>query len=278
MTICALQVRPSDASRLGILTTTASGRVIHFEEKPRQPKGTLASMGIYCFQTDVLRHWLALDARDSGSSHDFGHDLVPHMVAKGASVYAYQFDGYWMDVGTVQAYWEANMQLLVHTPPLDLYDRGWVIHTRSEERPPAKVQAGAVVKRSLISHGCIVEGTTDSSVLSPGVYVGPGALVRDSIIMTDSRIEAGAVVVRCILDKEVVVAQGCTVGSETDVAVNETFPDTINTGLTLIGKNTRLPVGLRVGANCVIGSDLDETAFAGMSALASGKNVAVELQ
>ncbi|MGQ9554137.1 MAG: glucose-1-phosphate adenylyltransferase [Anaerolineae bacterium] len=277
-TVCSLRVRPSEASRFGILTTTGSGRVVHFEEKPKQPKGTLASMGIYCFRTEVLRHWLILDAKDAESTHDFGHDILPRMVTDGASVYAYLFDGYWMDVGTVQAYWEANMQLLVHAPPLDLYDRNWVIHTRSEERPPAKIQAGAVVRRSLISHGCIIEGRVDSSILSPGVYVGPGALVRDSIVMTDSRIEAGATVLRCILDKQVLVAQGCTVGSETDLVVNELFPDSINTGLTLIGKNTRLPAGFRVGANCVVGPDLDESAFAGISALASGKSVAVEPQ
>lgn len=275
VTVSAIRVRLSEAPRLGILTTTGSGRVIAFEEKPKQPKGTLASMGIYCFQTDALRHWLEVDARDGNSSHDFGKDLVPRMVAEGANVYAYQFDGYWMDVGTVQAYWEANMQLLVHAPPLDLYDRGWVIHTRSEERPCAKIQAGAVVKRSLVSHGCVIEGTVDSSVLSPGVYVGPGALVRDSIVLTDTRIEAGATVVRCILDKAITVGSGSTVGSETDVAVNETFPDSINTGLTIVGKNAHIPAGVRIGSNCVIGPDVTEETFAGITNLGSGRTIGV---
>ncbi|MHB0876678.1 MAG: glucose-1-phosphate adenylyltransferase [Anaerolineae bacterium] len=276
VTVSAIRVRLSEASRFGILTTTGSGRIINFEEKPKQPKGTLASMGVYCFRTEVLRHWISVDYRDPSSEHDFGKDIVPRMVTEGANVYAYQFDGYWMDVGTVQAYWEANMQLLVHAPPLDLYDRGWVIHTRSEERPSAKIQAGAVVKRSLISHGCVIEGTVDSSVLSPGVYVGPGALVRDSIVLTDTRVEAGATVVRCILDKAITVGSGSVVGSETDVAVNETFPDSINTGLTIVGKNARIPAGVRIGSNCVIGPDIGEEAFAGISELGSGKSLGVQ--
>jgi len=277
VTISAIRVRLSEAGRFGILTTTGSGRVINFEEKPKQPKGTLASMGIYCFRTPVLKHWLTLDAKTPASDHDFGKDVVPRMVAEGANVYAYQFDGYWMDVGTIQAYWEANMQLLVHLPPLDLYDRGWVIHTRSEERPSAKIQAGAVVKRSLISHGCVIEGTVDSSVLSPGVYVGPGALVRDSIILTDSRVEAGATVVRCILDKSVTVSSGCVIGSETDVAVNEMFPDSVNTGLTIVGKNAYIPPGVRIGSNCVIGADVGEADFGGITNLGSGKTIGVQL-
>jgi len=276
VTVSALRVRLSEAGRFGILTTTGSGRVINFEEKPKQPKGSLASMGIYAFRTEVLRERLIADAKDPTSGHDFGKDILPRMVAEGANVYAYQFDGYWMDVGTVQAYWEANMQLLVHSPPLDLYDRNWVIHTRSEERPPAKIQAGAVVRRSLISHGCIVEGTCDSSVLSPGVYIGPGALVRDSIILTDSRIEAGATVVRSILDKAVLVGQGASVGSETEQAISEMFPDAINTGLTLLGKNVRLPAGFRAGANCVVGPDMDECALAALSQLPGGKSVGVQ--
>jgi glucose-1-phosphate adenylyltransferase len=233
-------------------------------------------MGIYCFRREVLSERLRLDAANPRSSRDFGKDVIPAMVADGLNVYAYQFDGYWMDVGTVQAYWEANMQLLVHAPPLDLYDRSWVIHTRSEERPQAKIQAGAVVKRSLIGHGCIIEGTVDSSVLSPGVYVGPGALIRDSVIMTDTRVEAGATVVRSITDKQVLIGAGCRVGSESDLTVNELFPDSINTGLTLVGKNTRLPAGFRVGGNCVIGSDLTEADFAGMTSLPSGKSFGVE--
>lgn len=276
VTVSAIRVRLSDAPRFGILTTTGSGRVINFEEKPEQPKGTLASMGVYVFRREVLQQLLAEDARDPDSTHDFGHDVLPRMVADGCNVYAYLYEGYWMDVGTVQAYWEANMQLLVHAPPLDVYDRGWVIHTRSEERPPAKIQAGAVVRRSLICHGCIIEGTVESSVLSPGVYVGPGALVRDSIVMTDCVIQSGAAVVRSILDKLVTVAPGCVVGNESDQTVNEMFPDSINSGLTLVGKNTALPAGLRIGSNCVIGPDLTEADFAGITSLASGKCIGVQ--
>ena len=146
------------------------------------------------------------------TSPDFGGNVVPAMLDGGARVYGYRYSGYWQDVGTIQSYWEANLALLEDRPELDLYDPDWVIHTRSEERAPAKVGATAQIHRSLISHGCVIDGTVVNSVLSPGVRVDVGAVVRDSIVMFDSVIRAGAVVDRAILDKEVVVGQGAIVG------------------------------------------------------------------
>ena len=154
----------------------------------------------------ALRRWLSEDLRD------FGGNVVPAMLDGGARVFGYRFSGYWQDVGTIQSYWEANLALLEDRPELDLYDPDWIIHTRSEERAPAKVGATAQIHRSLISHGCVIDGTVVNSVLSPGVRVDVGAVVRDSIVMFDSVIRSGAVVDRAILDKEVVVGQGAIVG------------------------------------------------------------------
>ena len=159
------------------------------------------------------------------------------MLDGGARVFGYRFNGYWQDVGTIQSYWEANMALLDDRPELDLYDKDWVIHTRSEERAPAKVGATAQIHRSLISHGCVIDGTVVNSVLSPGVRVDVGAVVRDSIVMFDSVIRAGAVVDRAILDKEVVVGQGAIVGEGPyDGPPNKQEPGRLNTGITVVGK------------------------------------------
>jgi glucose-1-phosphate adenylyltransferase len=178
------------------------------------------------------------------------------MMARGERVYAYPFTGYWQDVGTIQSYWEAHMALLDDRPAFDLYDPSWVIHTRSEERPPAHVRSGAQITNSLISHGCIIKGNVERSVLSPGVVVEEGAVVRDSIILFDAIIGAGSVIDRAILDKEVVVGKHCQIGYGDDMTPNKLEPTRLDTGITLIGKRAHLPDNLKVGRNCKIGADL----------------------
>src|SRR5258707_1309288 len=188
VTMGAVVVPIEEGSRFGILETDAENRVTAFEEKPAQPRGTLGSMGIYVFSRETLMNVLIDDEREATSGapvsrHDFGHDVIPAMIQRGQRVYAYPFTGYWQDVGTIQSYWEAHMELLNERPVFDLYDPSWVIHTRSEERPPAQLHGNALVRNSLISHGCIIKGVVEHSVLSPGVIVEEGALVRDSIIL-----------------------------------------------------------------------------------------------
>jgi glucose-1-phosphate adenylyltransferase len=184
------------------------------------------------------------------------------MLDGGARVYGYAFDGYWQDVGTIQSYWEANMALVVDDPELDLYDRSWLIHTRSEERGPARIGPTAQVHRSLISHGCVINGTVVNSVLSPGVRVEVGAVVRDSIVMFDAVIKSGAVVDRAILDKEVVVGQGATVGDGPDLDTpNREEPGRLNTGITVVGKRTVIPRSTRIGRNVRIGGDVRTSDF-----------------
>jgi len=271
LTVAAINVSPEEAHRFGILTVDDDWWVLDFQEKPAEPKSTLASMGIYVFNTNVLAERLEEDARRR-TSHDFGRDIIPRMVAEGASVYAYPFSGYWVDVGTIEAYWRANMDLLAEEPPFDLHDRSWVIHTRSEERPPVKVRRGGRVARSLVSNGCIIEGRVNHSVLSPGVRVERGAVVRDSVVMTDALIKAGAVVDHAILDKNVVVGEGACIGFGDDYTPNETQPN-LTIGLTVVGKNTRLPAGIRVGRNCLISSDIEDESFFATDFIPSGKTI-----
>jgi len=275
VTVATLRVSPAEASRFGIVQTDADYRVIHFEEKPPQPKGTLASMGIYVFNYDTLVKVLNEDAKDPNSSRDFGKDIFPKMVRESYRVFAFPYADYWVDVGTIQSYWEAHMDLLADTPPLDLLDREWVIHTRSEERPPVNMRTGATVNHSLITDGCVVEGSVEYSVLSPGVRVKRGAVVRYSIVMTDAVIEQGAVLDRCIIDKNVVVGRGACVGYGTDYTPNVNADLHLSTGLTVVGKNTIIPPDCRIGRNVVIGSDLNDDAFSG-NYLPSGQSHMVE--
>jgi glucose-1-phosphate adenylyltransferase len=251
VTIAVRRVPLAEASRMGILAMDESDRVIEWQEKPKQPKSDLASMGVYVFSKKILRRWLSEDRVD------FGRHVIPDMLEAEARVYGYRYNGYWQDVGTIQSYWEANMALLQDDAELDLYDPEWVIHTRSEERAPAKVGPTAQVHRSLISHGCIINGTVVNSVLSPGVKVDVGAVVRDSIVMFDSHIKSGSVVDRAILDKEVVVGQGAIVGSGPfDDRPNKQEPTRLNAGITVVGKRAVVPRGTRVGRNVRVAADV----------------------
>jgi glucose-1-phosphate adenylyltransferase len=256
VTIAVRRVPLAEASRMGILALDDTDRVVEWQEKPKHPRSDLASMGVYVFSKRALRKWLTEDR------NDFGRDVIPAMLDGGARVFGYHFEGYWQDVGTIQSYWEANLALLEDRPELDLYDRDWLIHTRSEERAPAQVGPTAQVHRSLISHGCVINGTVVNSVLSPGVRVDVGAVVRDSIVMFDSVIRSGAVVDRAILDKEVVVGPGAIVGDGPDLDTpNKQEPGRLNTGITVVGKRSIIPRGVRIGRNVKIAGNVKANDF-----------------
>jgi glucose-1-phosphate adenylyltransferase len=258
-TVATRRVSLEEASRFGVMSVDEDYRITEFEEKPEVPKGTLASMGIYVFNLRALTHALQDDLEDPHSQRDFGKDIIPTMLAQGKRLYAFPYNDYWVDVGTVHAYWEAHMGLLSDDPPLDLLDRDWVIHTRSEERPPVNVRTGATVSHSLITDGCVIEGSVEFSVLSPGVRVERGAVVRYSILMTDTVVKAGAVVDRCIVDKQTRIGQGAYLGWGKDYTFNTL--GNLTSGITLVGKNAQVPPGLRVGRNCVLVSDLRESDY-----------------
>ncbi|HEY3522803.1 MAG TPA: sugar phosphate nucleotidyltransferase [Candidatus Limnocylindrales bacterium] len=269
VTIAVRHVPLVEATRMGILALDETDRVVDWQEKPKQPKSDLASMGVYVFTKKALRRWLTEDRAD------FGSHVIPAMLENDARVFGYRYDGYWQDVGTIQSYWEANMALLVDRPELDLYDKDWLIHTRSEERAPAKIGPTAQVHRSLISHGCVIDGTVVNSVLSPGVRVEVGAVVRDSIVMFDTVIRTSAIVDRSIVDKEVVIGSGAVVGEGGDFdPPNRQEPQRLNTGITVVGKRSVVPRGTRVGRNVRIASEVRAVDFRSRR-IRSGESVEV---
>jgi glucose-1-phosphate adenylyltransferase len=247
---------------MGILAADADQRVTQFVEKPADPPGTLASMGIYVFGRAMLSQVLEEDSRRRDSSHDFGKDIIPRMVTGGMRVFAYPFQGYWVDVGTVEAYWQSQMDLLATPPPLDLNDRAWIVHTRSEERPPVQIVKGALVQDSLITDGCVVSAgaRVERSILSPGVFVGPDAVVRDSVILTDTRIESGARVERSIVDKSVRVGKRARIGAKLAKENGKTTA-VENSGITMIGKNAQVPDGSVVPRGSILHTDVTADGF-----------------
>ncbi len=256
VTIAVRTVPLHDAHRFGILALGDDDSVVEWQEKPEHPRSDLASMGIYVFSKRALGQWL--DERRT----DFGRDVIPAMLQGGARVFGYRFEGYWQDVGTVESYWQANMDLLEEHAALDLDDRDWVVHTRSEERSPARIGPTAAVHRSMISHGCEIAGTVERSVLAPGVRVGIGAVVRDSIVFLDTDIRAGAVVDRSIIDKNVTIYPNAVVGhGPPDDTPNRQEPNRLNTGITLVGKRAVIPRGVRIGRNCKIAEGVRATDF-----------------
>ena len=251
LTVAVMNVSQEEVNRFGIMSVDAGQKITRFVEKPKQSDSTLASMGIYVFNTKFLLKMLEEDAQDKNSAHDFGKNLIPKTVEMDRA-YAYPFLGYWVDVGTIQAYWETSMALLEESPGLDLYDTEWVIHTRSEERPPVKcIPPGELVK-SMASNGCIISGSVINSILSPGVCVEKGAVVRNSVIMNDTIIHAGALVSSCVLDKEIDVGANAQLGAGKDDAPNKLEPANINTGITIVGKRAHIPAGTVIGRNCRI--------------------------
>ena len=254
LTMGTIRVPMEEASRFGILATDKHYKVTRFVEKPAKPPSNLANMGVYLFNRELLDRVLWEDRQNEKSSHDFGRDIIPKLIKEKANIRAFPYSGYWMDVGTVESYWQSQMNLLSPTPPLKLYDRNWVIYTRTEERPPARMPASAYIYASMICNGCFVEqdAHVESSILSPGVIVRPGAVVRESVILTDCVIESGAVVERAVLDKRVHVGQNARIGG--GVADQ-------NIKIALIGKNSVVPSGYVVEAGAEIGTDIIESDY-----------------
>ncbi|MCQ2437230.1 MAG: glucose-1-phosphate adenylyltransferase [Clostridia bacterium] len=235
ITIAVRPVPWEVAPSFGIMNVDDKDNIIEFEEKPKQPKSNLASMGVYIFTWKVLREYLINDENDPNSKNDFGKNIIPNMLNDKKSMLAYRFESYWKDVGTIASLWEANMDLLQDPPEFDLTDTHWKVYARSPIMPPHFIGGSAVVEHSMIAEGCEVHGTVKGSVLFAGVNVAADAIVEDAVIMPNTRIESGAVVRRCIIAENCVVTADCVVGEkEGDIA--------------LIGQDTVLPKGYSVKA------------------------------
>lgn len=211
-TIAVIPVPMKEASRFGIMNTDENGKIVEFEEKPENPKSNLASMGIYIFNWKLLRKMLIADMKDPNSNHDFGKDIIPALLNSGKSLYAYKFQGYWKDVGTIDSLWEANMDLLDAKNELDLNDPTWKIYTEDATTLPHYIGPDASIHRAFITQGCQIEGEVKNSVLFTGAKVGPGAKVVDSVLMPDSVVEAGAQVTRAIVGDRIVIGKDAVVG------------------------------------------------------------------
>ena len=250
VTLAVTRFPEAELEQLGTVTVDEAGQATCFQEKVKEPKSNLVSMGVYLFKRDVLQQSLEEDAQIMTSKHDFGEDVIPSIVRKG-KVFAYNFVGYWRDIGTVQMYWQVNRDLLEMSPS-PLFNNEWPIHTKMEERPPAIICETAKVVDSLVCDGCVIEGLVEHSVLSPGVMVVKDAVVKDSIIMSDTIIGPHSVIDHSILDKEVLVEAGCHIGFGDDFRPNREEGQILDTGITLIGKGARIPPGLKMGRNCIV--------------------------
>ncbi|MDO3678330.1 glucose-1-phosphate adenylyltransferase [Paenibacillus ehimensis] len=211
-TIAVIEVKWEEASRFGLMSTDDGNRITEFAEKPKEPKSNLASMGIYIFNWQALKEYLIKDEADPESSKDFGKDVIPLMLRDGRSLFAYPFEGYWKDVGTIQSLWEANMDLLEDEPEFNLNDREWRIYSVNPCQPGQYVAPTAQVRRSLINEGCCVFGEVDHSVLFYGVQVGEGTVIRDSVIMPNVTIGSNVSIHKAIIGEGTVVEDGCVIG------------------------------------------------------------------
>jgi len=249
-TIAVLEVPFEEASRFGIMNTESDDKIYEFEEKPENPKSNLASMGIYIFTWSKLRHALIEDNKIHSDS-DFGMHIIPRLLADKENIYAWRFKDYWKDVGTIESYWQANMDLIQTLPSFNLYEDFWKIYTKTETQPPQYVAPSGVIKKSIVSDGCEIYGKVESSVLSPDVIIEEGAYVKDSIIMRGSVIKSGSYIERCVIDER------CQIGSNVKIGVGENIPNELkpkiyNTGITVIGQNSVVADGVEIGKNCVI--------------------------
>ena len=218
-TIGVFKVPLKDAPSFGIMNTRDDMSIYEFEEKPKEPKSDLASMGIYIFNWKVLKKFLEEDELDPNSSNDFGKNIIPKMLNAGKRLIAYPFKGYWKDVGTIESLWEANMDLLKHEDELSLYDSEWRIYSANPVRPAQFIGKDAEIKSSLTVEGCIVHGKVENSVLFQGVYVGKGAVIKDAVIMPNTRIEDEVVIEKAIIGSEAIVGKGCKIGDGNKISV-----------------------------------------------------------
>ena len=269
VTIAVMPVPIEEASRFGIMIADENHRITEFEEKPEHPRSNLASMGIYIFNWKTLKE--ALIAMADQPALDFGKHVIPYCHEKGAPLYAYEFTGYWKDVGTLSSYWEANMELIDIVPEFNLYEEYWKIYTKSEIQPPDYIAGDSVVERSIIGEGSDIYGEVYNSVIGCGVTIGKGTVIRDSIIMNQTQIGEGCEITKAIIAENVVVGNQVKlgVGEETE---NDTAPHIYNHGLVTIGEKSVIPDGISVGKNSVI-SGVTAAADYEDSQLASGKTL-----
>ena len=246
-TIAVLDVPKEEASRFGIMITDEDDNIIDFEEKPKNPRSTLASMGIYIFTWKKLKAYLIANENDKEASKDFGKNIIPDMREAGEKLVAYRFDGYWKDVGTIDSLWEANMDLINPNIPIDLYDTSWKIYSRNPVMPPQSIGKNAQVQNSMVTEGCVIDGSVEFSMISDGVTVEEGAEILDSILMPGAVVKKGAKVEYAIVGENTVIGENAQIGARP-----ETIEDKDSWGVAVVGNNLTVSDGSVVAPKAII--------------------------
>ena len=250
-TIAVLNVEYEEASRFGIMSTDVTGAITKFVEKPKEPESTLASMGIYIFSYPALKKYLIENEEDTSATKDFGKNIIPAMLAAKERMYAYSFEGYWKDVGTIDSLWEANMDLLSPSVTLDLYDPAWKIYSNNDSRAPQLIGSDAKVQNSMITTGCVIDGFVDFSVISGGVTIEEGAVVADSILMPGATVRKGAVVEYSIVGENSVIEAGAHIGARP-----ESYENKSDWGVAVVGHDVTIGQGAVVAPKQIIDHDI----------------------
>ncbi len=269
VTIAVQTVGSHEVHRFGIVTTDHNGTVTNFAEKPTQSVSTRASMGIYVFRKQFL-----IDLLNAGTHENIGRDIMPALIQQ-TPVQTYDFAGYWADVGTVQAYYEASMALLSDNPALELNNPEWVIHTKSAEMPAAEMSAGAVVRNSMVCDGSRIGGRVSGSLIGPGVVIPAGTTVIDSIILPDVILAPGCTITRAIIDKGTTIGSNCRIGHAAPAVANNAVPDLLHSGLTLVGMRNVVPSNTTLGANVLVAPRVDATTWARSDTYPDGSAVGI---
>ena len=246
-TIAVLDVSLEEASRFGIMIAKDDGEIYDFEEKPKHPKSTLASMGIYIFTYDKLKKYLIENENDKEATKDFGNNIIPALLQNNERVFAYRFDGYWKDVGTIDSLWEANMDLINPNIPIDLYDPSWKIYSRNPVLPPQTIGANAHIQNSMATEGCVINGTVEFSMIAEGVTIEEGAEVYDSILMPGAVIKKGAKIEYAIIGENTVIGENTHVGERP-----ENITDKSSWGIAVIGNNLTISADLEIAPKAII--------------------------
>ena len=250
-TVAVIQVPWDEASRFGILTADENSHITEFAEKPAEPKSNLASMGIYVFSWPVLKRYLSMDEGNPNSSNDFGKNIIPNMLGNSEALYAYGFEGYWKDVGTVQSLWEANMDIIANPPVFEIDDKDWKIFSRNPVKPPHYMAKGSKVTNSAITEGCEIYGTVRHSILFEGVTVGRGAVVEDSILFPGAVIGDNCVISKAIVGNDTVISNSCTIGDKT-ILDDPHKNKYCSAGISLIGGGLVISEGVKIGPEAMI--------------------------
>ncbi len=247
--VAVMEVPWEEASRFGLMVTNEEDRITEFQEKPKEPKSNLASMGIYIFNWDILKKYLEEDEADPNSENDFGNNIIPNLLRDKRKMYAYRFDGYWKDVGTISSLWEANMEVLdPEHSGINLFDESWKIYSRNSGMTGHKISSSAIVKNSLITDGCLIKGTVNHSILFAGVKVEKDAIVEDAVVMGGTVIKAGAVVKHCIIAENVTIGENAVVGA---------MPTETENGVATVGMGVTIGDNAKIGANAMVNKNVE---------------------